>query len=116
MGDAECGIFRRTAHRKFVHVQTAEDNRSRRPQFFDDGRIVRRNEPAEDFRAAIERLSLDGEDVLDRDGNAQQRLLRMRHAGRDFPVGRVGLGERVGGVKADEGVDFPIHADDLVQA
>ena len=46
-------------------------------ELLDDGRIVGRNEVAQDFRAAIERLVFDGDDILDGDGHTQEGALRV---------------------------------------
>ena len=66
-----------------------------RLQFFNDRRVVGRNEFAEDFRAAIERLVFDSEHVLDRNRNTQQRFLRMVSRRRQWLVGGIGLRQRV---------------------
>jgi hypothetical protein len=114
--NTEGGIFRRAAHGKFVHVQPAKNNRARRLQLFHDRRVVGRNELAEDFRAAIERLVFDGQNVLDRNRNSQQWLLRMVHATGNCLVSGIGLRQRVRRIVADKSVDFSVHARNLVEA
>ena len=60
-----------------------------------DRRVVGRNEFAENFRAAIQRLVFDGEHVLDGDGHAEQRAVARAAPPEQRFVRRVRLRERV---------------------
>ncbi len=95
--------------------EPAEHHRPGGLQLLDHRRVVGRHEIAKDLRAAIERLSLYRNDILDADGHAEQRLLGVGLALRERLVGGVGLGQRIRGVVADERLDLAIHALDPVQ-
>jgi len=113
--DPKGGIFRRTAHRKFVHVQPAKNNRPGGLQLFDDRGVVGRDKFSEDFRATVQRLVFDGEHVLDRNRYAEQGFLLMRRAGGQGLVGGISLRQCIGGIVADEGMDRSVHARNLVE-
>src|SRR5208337_3845668 len=68
----------------------------------------------EDFGAAIEGLPAHGQDILDADGNAEQRFAGC--SARQLAVGGVGLLQGVGGIIADKGMDLALDALDPVQA
>ena len=61
-------------------------------------------------------MTFDGEHVFDGEGNAEQRFLRERCATGDQLIHGICLGERVGGVVTEKGVNLSVHAGDLVEA
>ena len=109
----ESGIFRRRAHRELVHVESAENRRSRFFQILDDGRVVGRNEIFENLRRAGQGLAVHCDIVLDGDGNAVERTARRsRGAAR---VGGVRLRERVVFVDGEKRAQFPVDLADAVE-
>ena len=104
--DAEAGIFRGRAHGELVHVGASERDGPGGAQARDDRGVVGRTEVAEDFGAAVARLVLDADGVLDRDGHTAQGQVHVRLVGEP-----ASLFEFVGQVAADAGV----HGSDAVR-
>ena len=112
-GFRESGIFRRGAHRKFVHIETPENDGTGFFQIGNDGRIVGRNKIFEHFRRAGTFLPGNGDIVFDGDGNAVERAeCRSRSTA---GVGGVGLRERVGFVHGKKRADFSVRCANAVE-
>ena len=76
----ERGPLVRRAHRELVHVRLAEDHGAGVAQALGDVGVVRRDVALEDPRARGALAAGDGDEVLQRDGQAQQRVQRARRA------------------------------------
>ena len=66
---AEGGVLGRGAHREFVHVGLADEDRAVGAQALDHGRVERRHEVFEDFRRAGRAHAFGRVDILDTERN-----------------------------------------------
>src|SRR5579875_471749 len=112
-GGAECGILRRRPHREFVHVRLAENDDSGVPDFLHHRRVVWRDPPFENLRAAGGRHAARREHILERKGDAGEwsESLPRRQSG----VNRPGGGQRAIGIDVEKRVHGGINRGDTVQ-
>ena len=107
------GVLGRGAHRELVHVGLAQDHDVRVEQALGDGRVVGRDPPLQDLRAAGGRRAGVGQHVLERQRHPGQRADGL--TGRDLRIHRRRRGQRASTVDVQEGVDVAVHLRDPVQ-
>ncbi len=100
------------AHGELVGVGLAQDHRPGGPQFLNDGGAKGRHIVLQDARAAGSGQALDADDVLDGQGDAQQRVVL---AGRPAPVCLGGLFQGQLGSKGQIGLDLVVQGQNAVQ-
>ena len=109
-------VLGRRAHRELVHVGLAQDHRADVAQPLGDVGVVRGDVALEDARAGGALAALDRDQVLERDGDAQERMQRGQRGGALGPgggqpcIGGVGLGQRPLVVDREPGVEGVVAA------
>ncbi len=109
-------VLVRRAHRELVHVRLAEDHRPGIAEPLGDVGVVWRDVALEDPRSGRRLAALDRDEVLEGDGDAEERRQRLEGAaplrpGRGDPgVGRVGLAEGAFAVDRQPRVEDPVLA------